>query len=159
MKHTIFASMALGLCTIGLSACGQEQEQAVAPEGVIPGVSVSNARLVLPAVEGNPGVLYFDAIYNGDDYLMLRKVQIEGASGVQLHESVETNGVSSMQKIAGVNFNKGEPVKFEPGGKHIMVMKLDPSLVAGGTAKVVLTFVGGDQHLVNAAIEAPGGAD
>lgn len=156
MKSTIFAAVALALAGCTLTACGKEEAPADAPEGM-PGVEVSNGRLVLPAVSGNPGVLYFDIIYNGDDYAVLRKVEIEGVKSTMMHETLTANGVTQMAPLPPLSLVKGEMVKFEPGAKHIMAMGLDPALKEGATTEVTLTFAGGDKLSFDAAIEGPGG--
>ena len=158
MKTTIFASIALGLCTVGLTACGEQPAEEALPEGMA-NVTVTNGRIVLPAVKGNPAALYFDIVNNGSEYLMLRKVQVQGGKGAKMHDTVEQGGVTGMAPIGGINVAAGEPVSLKPGGKHVMINELDPGLQAGGTTPVALTFVGGDQYQFDAKIEAPGGAD
>jgi periplasmic copper chaperone A len=147
MKSAILASVALAISSIALTACQEEAKEEAAPEGM-PGVSVANARLVLPAVKGNPGVVYFDAT--------LRKVEVAGAKDAMMHDTITQNGVSQMAPSPFVNLPKGETLKFAPGGKHVMAMDLDPSLAAGGTTEVTLTFAGGDKTTVDAQIQPPG---
>lgn len=158
MKSTIFAFVALGLGAAGLSACNREAPKEEAAPDAKPGVTVSNGRVVLPAVSGNPGALYFDIVNNSDDYAVLRKAEVAGATETMMHDVLNDNGVSQMVPLAPVNLTKGETVKFEPGGKHIMAMDLDPALKAGGTVQVTLTFAGGDKLSFDAQVEAPGGA-
>lgn len=160
MKSTILASAMLAAAGIGLAACGQGAKQAqqtsVAPEGM-PGITVSDGRLVLPAVKGNPGAVYFNVDYTGDDVAMIRAVHVDGAKTATLHETVTgPNGVSQMQEMLNVKVNKGTTLKFEPGGKHVMAMDLDPSLKVGDTTEVTLTFLGGDKVSFPAKVEAPG---
>lgn len=158
MKSTIFASVALALAGITLASCGQDKAPPAETEGK-PGVEVANGRLVLPAVSGNPGVLYFDITYNGDDYAVLRKVEIAGVQEAMMHQTVTANGVTQMGPLPPLNLTKGETAKFEPGGKHVMAMGIDPSLTAGKTAEVTLTFAGGDKMSFDATVEAPGGGN
>lgn len=156
MKSAIFASIALTVSALALAGCKQgASEQATAPEGM-PDISLTNARLVLPAVKGNPGALYFDLTYTGSDYATLRKVEIAGAKEAVMHDSTMQNGVSQMYPAPFINLPKGETVKFEPGGKHVMAMDLDPALVAGGTTPVTFTFAGGDKTTTAAKIEPAG---
>ena len=157
MKSAILASVALAVASFGLASCQKEaqQDEAAAPEGM-PGVSVANARLVLPAVKGNPGAVYFDVTYSGTDYATLRKVEVAGAKEAMMHDTTTQNGVTQMYPAPFINLPKGETLKFEPGGKHVMAMDLDPSLAAGGTTDVTLTFAGGDKTTVSAKIQPPG---
>lgn len=155
MKPTIFASIALAASSIALAGCQQEAKQETAPEGM-PGISVTNARLVLPAVKGNPGAVYFDLTYSGTDYATLRKVEVAGAKEAMMHDTTVQNGVTQMYPAPFINLPKGETVRFAPAGKHVMVMDIDPKLVAGGSTDVTLTFAGGDKTTTSAKIQPPG---
>ncbi|HSG33776.1 MAG TPA: copper chaperone PCu(A)C [Sphingomonadaceae bacterium] len=162
MKSTILGSLALSLAMLGLSACGggsDTAEQAdAAPDG-IPGVTVSNARLVLPAVKGNPGVLYFDIAYGEDgtpSRVALSGVHIAGAQSAMMHEYSEYGGETIMTELMNQVVAKGESISFAPGGMHVMANNLDDSLVAGGTTEVTLTFAGGDKLSFPAEIRAAG---
>lgn len=159
MKNAILAPVFLAISAFGLAGCQQESAPMdAAPEG-IPGVTASNGRLVLPAVEGNPGAVYFDIINEGDEFATIRAVDVAGAQSAQLHESVEVSGQMTMGELGPVRLDKGEPVAFEPGGKHVMAMKLDPGLKPGESTDVTITFVGGDKLTFPATIEPAGGAD
>lgn len=159
MKYSSVAPILLVLCTGALASCQKESPPAeAAPEG-IPGVSASNARLVLPAVKGNPGVIYFDIVNAGDEFVAMRTVEVAAAKQTTMHETITQNGQTTMAEMAPLTLNKGEPVKFEPGGKHVMAMDLDPALKAGDTTEVTVTFAGGDKMSFPATVEAPGGAN
>lgn len=156
MKSPFFASVALALAGIALTACGEKPAPPAQTDG-IPGVEASNGRLVLPAVSGNPGVLYFDIINNSDEPAALRKVEIGGVGEAMMHETVTTGGVAQMVPMAPLPLVKGEMIKFEPGGKHVMAMGVDAALKPGMTTEVTLTFAGGDKASFDAMVEAPGG--
>jgi hypothetical protein len=157
MKSAILASAALALGTITLSGCGgQSADQTeAAPEG-FPGITVSNARLVLPAVKGNPGAVYFDVAYKGDDTAVIRAAAVEGAKSAMMHEYSDWNGETVMGEMIPTPIKSGSTMKFEPGGRHVMAMELDDSLVPGGTTEVTLTFLGGDKFSFPAEILAAG---
>ena len=73
MTKTIRAALALTVTAIVATACGEapEQTEAAAPEAP-EGIAVTNARLMLPAVSGNPGAVYFDVANSGDGNRMIR---------------------------------------------------------------------------------------
>lgn len=160
MGKRFFASAALALAGVGLASCGAEPaEQAeTAPEGM-PGVTVTDARLVLPAVKGNPGAIYFELTY-GDagttDRVALRSAELVGAKSTVLHDNVDWAGGKRMMEMSNPIIAKGETLTFEPGGKHVMAFDLDESLVAGGTTELTLTFAGGDKISVPAEIRGAG---
>lgn len=148
-----------GAASLALAACGGEADApAETDPDMMPGVSVENARLVLPAVSGNPAAVYFDLKYDGDRAAVVRAAEVAGAEMTMMHETRDNNGISEMQDLTQVPLNKGETVTFEPGGKHVMVTGLGEDVTAGGTVEVTLTFVGGDKASFPAEVKAAGDA-
>lgn len=158
----IAAPIALALATLALAACQQDKaetaqsaqasEQA-APEAK-PGAAVSDATLVLPAVSGNPAAAYFTLANAGDKAVTLAAVAIDGAGKAEMHQT--TGG--SMSPVAAVEVKPGEPVKFAPGGLHVMAFELDPKLTAGSSTEMTLTFADGDKLSAQVRIVARGDA-
>ena len=158
MHKAIFTAVPLALASLSLAGCGGEpaQPQAEEPTGV-PGLEVSDARVVLPAVSGNPAAVYFDLAYNGSRTVALRRADVEGAGSTMMHEYIEgADGEMMMQELLPLVLNNGSKVPFEPGGKHLMAMDLSPELQAGGTTDVTLTVTGGGKVTVPAQILAAG---
>ena len=140
-----------------LAACGEEvAEVEAAPEGVIEGMSIENARMVLGPVEGNPAAVYFDLKYEGDRGLTIRRADVEGAGSAMLHDYGEYNFEVQMMEALPIAITKGTELTFEPGAKHVMAFDLSPELQPGGTAEVTLTVSGGGQHKFDAEIRAAG---
>lgn len=158
MRISRLAPALLAVSILSLSACNETPAEQAAPEG-IPGVSVSNARLVLPAVKGNPAALYFDIVNAGDEFVALRAVSVADAKEAMMHETVNENGMAKMLPMPPLPLEKGKPVKFEPGGKHVMVMDVAETLKAGDTTEATATFAGGDKMSFPAKVEAAGGGN
>lgn len=157
MKTSAFAAAALVLGTVGLASCGGDAaEPAAVAENAIPGMTVTNARLILPAVEGNPGVVYFDLAYDGDRQIALNRAAVDGAESAEFHQYGEWAGEMQMQSMQPLPLKKGDRVKFEPGGNHLMANALSPDLAAGGTTEVVLTVSGGGKHAFEAQVQPAG---
>ena len=141
---------------LALSGCQQQAAApAAAPEGA-PGVAVTNARVILPAVKGNPAAIYFDAVYTGSASAEIAGADLAGAGKTELHETANTSGMGGMEPLAKIPLVKNEPVHFAPGGKHIMAFDLDPSLTPGGKAELTLLLADGDKVTVAADVKAPG---
>ncbi len=146
-KARIFSGLAAISLAFGMTACGGGAPEApaqVAPEAPA-GIAVTDGRFNLPAVAGNPGVVYFTIANSGEDQATIRSVDMIGAGSAKLHETSEWNGQMDMQELFTVPVMAGETVSFESGGKHVMVYDVDPSLAAGGETEVTLTFAGGDK--------------
>lgn len=145
------------MAALALAACQQQAPAPAAPEGT-PGVSVTNARVILPAVRGNPAAIYFDLAYTGTGQAVLEAVDLAGAAKAEMHDSVSAGGAARMDTLPSAVIDRTAAVHFAPGGKHVMAFDLDPSLSAGGKSELTLVFKGGDKVNVAAALEAPGSA-
>lgn len=141
-----------------MAACGGAEAPAEATvEAGIPGLTISEGKLVLNAVQGNPAAVYFKLDYEGDRGLSLRKAEVEGAESAIIHEYAENQGRREMMEALPIVLKKGTELSFEPGEKHVMVMGLSPELAAGGTTNVTLTVSGGGTQTFPVDIVAAGG--
>ena len=142
---------------LALSACGGEAEVAEAPvEGVIEGVTIENARMVLGPVEGNPAAVYFDFSYEGDRAFSLGRVEVEGAESALIHQFTEYGGQMEMHEAVPISVTNGTSIEFKPGDYHIMAMEPSADLQPGGTTTVTLKISGGDTQEFEAEIRAAG---
>ena len=153
LKNLVFAGGILAL-----AACSSEPEQPPVQENpdVMPGITVENARMVLPAVSGNPAAVYFDVSYRGDHPAVIRGVHVAGSENAMMHETLESDGMASMHDMMGVDVPSGETVSFAPGGKHVMVMDVDSALKPGDAVEVTITLDDGDKASFPAEVRAPG---
>lgn len=156
INRKLLAALALSMAALGPAACSEPAPEApAAPEGP-EGVTVTNGRLMLPAVKGNPGAVYFDIQNTSQRNAMIRAVSVQGAGSAVMHQMGTWNKQPSMDEIMQQGINAGETVKFEPGGLHVMANDLADTVTAGGTAEVTLTFVGGDKLTFPAEVRAAG---
>jgi periplasmic copper chaperone A len=151
------AIAALGL--LGLAACSGEKADAptdAAAPVLVKGVSITNPRLVLAPVAGNPAAVYFDLSYAGDAGITLSSVTVEGAGMSMIHQTVEKDGAMSMMDADPIALTTGTPVNFAPGGMHVMAMQPSAEWAPGGTVKVTLTLSDGTTQSFDAAVRAAG---
>ncbi len=149
---TVAMGSALAL-SLALTACGGETEVAEAPvEGVIEGVTIENARMVLAPVEGNPAAIYFDFAYDGDRAFSLGRVAVEGASSAVMHQYGEYDFKVQMMEALPIPVTGGTRVEFKPGDLHVMAFEPSADLQPGGTTEVTLTVSGGQTHKFEAEI-------
>lgn len=156
MRMKALAAAALAMATIGLAACGSEQAPTETAPEAPEGIAVTNARLILPAVKGNPGALYFDIANTSAANAMIRSASIQGAGSTVFHQMGTWNNQPSMDELLSIPVNAGQTVKLEPGGIHVMAMDLADTVVAGGKTEATLTFVGGDKISFPADVHAAG---
>lgn len=140
-----------------LSACAPETDAPpsdAATAAARAGLTVSNARLVLPPVAGNPAAVYFDLSYSGAPGVSLESVTVEGAGMTMMHDYAESAG--KMQMVMADSVPLSAPVSFAPGGLHVMAMEPGATLTAGGTAKVTLTLSDGSSLTIDVPVRAAG---
>lgn len=160
MKSLRAAGLACALATTLLSACSGEKsaeagrETQAAQVDAKPGIAVTNGRLLLPAVTGNPAAVYFTLANKGDAPTTLAGVHVEGAGKAEMHQT--TGG--QMAPVEKVDLAPGAEVAFAPGGMHVMAFDLAETLKAGGAAEMTLTFADGDKVSVPLSVEPAGGA-
>jgi copper(I)-binding protein len=151
------AAAGLAVAVLGLAACGGTAEappEAVA--GQVPGLTISNARLVLAPVAGNPAAVYFDIAYEGEQGLTIRKADVEGAGMTMMHQYGEWDGKMQMMEALPIALTKGKKVEFKPGDLHIMAMEPAATLKPGDKVKVTLTMSGGATQVFEAVVRAAG---
>ena len=142
---------------LGLAACGGEAEApAEAVAGQVPGMTISNARLVLAPVAGNPAAVYFDLDYQGEQGLTVRKADVEGAGMAMMHDYGEWDGKMQMMEALPIGLTKGTKVEFKPGALHVMAMEPPATWKPGDKVKVTLTMSGGTTQVFEAEVRAAG---
>ncbi|MEM7700587.1 MAG: copper chaperone PCu(A)C [Pseudomonadota bacterium] len=141
---------------LSLAACAEEAPAPIEVEGVYPGIEITNARLVLAPVSGNPAAVYFDAAFNGERGISITGAEVAGAASATVHAMMEYNFEMTMAEAGPIPIKGGETQTFEPGGFHVMAMELDESIKAGDTVEVTLKIVGGKTHKFDAEVRAAG---
>ena len=158
MNKPIIAALMLAGASIPLAACGGEAEEPVeaVDENAIAGVEITNARLVLPPVSGNPAAVYFDLANTGEQSVTFRNAEVAGAGRAEIHQSIMEGEKMVMGEAHPQTIEPGGSLQFAPGSMHIMVFELAEDMAAGGTAEVTLVAAGGARHTFTAEIQAAG---
>lgn len=152
LPRALMAGLTAALLPL-LAACADKAQPpaAEASAAATGSLTVSNARMVLAPVAGNPAAVYFDLAYAGVPGTSLTGVEVEGAGLTMIHDYEESAGKLQMVMLDSVPLTAQAPVSFAPGGLHVMVMEPSDTLKPGGTAKLTLTLSDG----TTAALEAP----
>ena len=139
MRSFVVAVMA----AVTLAGCEQAQ------------LGVEDAWVRLPAVSSRPGAAYF-TVKGGSEATSLLGVSSPAAVRTELHEMKHENGMMTMSPLKDVAIPAGATVKFEPGGKHVMLYDISPEVHAGGKIPLRLAFANGKTIEVEAELRAPG---
>lgn len=156
MRQTLLGTpLILGLAM--LAGCERAPEQPAQDQAAIEGpdgregISVSDARLVLPVVEGRPGALYLTVANDGASAAELAAIYVEGAERVELHESRMEGGAMAMAPVEAISVPAAGSITLEQGGLHAMVFGLTPGFAADST-EITLIFADGDKTSVDARV-------
>lgn len=139
IRIALVAAFSLG--AIGVLAACQKSTPATAAPDAKPGSTLLDARLVLPAVKGNPGAAYFTLANTSANPTTVAAISIAGAEKAEMHQ---TSG-NSMAAVKSIVVKPGASLKFAPGGYHVMVFGIAPTLVAGGQSEITVVFADGDK--------------
>lgn len=120
-------------------------------------VTVTDGWVRLSPNRDAPSAAYF-TVKGGSDATQLSAVSSEVAIRFEMHETVRENGMMQMKPLASVEIPANSSVKFEPGGKHVMIWNINPGITPGQRMKMVFTFANGAQIEYPMTVRAADGA-
>ncbi|MBN8872763.1 MAG: copper chaperone PCu(A)C [Rhodospirillales bacterium] len=103
------------------------------------GITVQQAWVRPSIGASGTSALYFTLVDAGNPDRLVG-VSTPVAASADLHESISENGIMKMRGVAGVAIERDKPLRFAPGGYHVMLMGLKQPLKAGETIPVTLQF-------------------
>jgi copper(I)-binding protein len=113
--------------------------------------------------EAPPGVTVLAGYFTLDN-LTGKTLDLTGASSpdfamVEIHKSVQKDGVESMQPVDKISLPPHQGVVFQPGGYHLMLMQPHKRLSSGDTITLILNFSDGSTLTILAPLrrDAPRG--
>ena len=88
---------------------------------------------------------YFEIRNRGDRVVKLEGADVAFAGGAMFHDTrTDEDGQRRMVHLDSVRLDPGDRVRFAPGGKNLMLMKLSQVPRAGESVEVCLTFANQD---------------
>ena len=137
----------VGMSVLALGACsdgdGEEPEGDTGDGGTA--VAETDQLAIydafIPAPPADIASLYFSMVDRGGDGDRLLGVTTEAAVMTHLHSTVTDGDSSRMLPVeGGIVLPPDGMTELEPGGLHVMLMNVQPRLVAGDTVVVTLQF-------------------
>ena len=150
MKRTLLAlSIAalagvLASCHQGTAPAAATQSAAAAPDAK-PGLTLTDGRLVLPAVKGNPAAAYFRLSNSSAKSAVVAAVDVAGAGNAMMHETATNDGHASMDMMENPEVKPGQTLEFSPGAKHVMITDVPEEWAPGASVEMTITFSDGDK--------------
>ncbi|HQS01754.1 MAG: hypothetical protein B7Y07_00485 [Halothiobacillus sp. 24-54-40] len=126
-------------------------------------ISMSGMAAAAPVIseawipEQPPGAMasavFLDMKNTSDKPEALVKAAAPGFKEVQLHKSIEENGMHKMIEQKEIAIAPHGETKLAPGGFHIMLIGPEKALVAGETVPVTLSFADGSSETLNVPVK------
>jgi copper(I)-binding protein len=127
--------------------------------GPAPKLRVNDVVLKLSPVDTNPSVLYF-TVHGGTQDVKLYSVTSSSVIRTEMHESGvdPKTGAMTMGPIKQVPIPAKGTVKFERGGKHVMVWGANLRARRLGEMETEFLFSNGDRILVDTPVQEMDGS-
>ena len=93
-----------------------------------------------PSAEKMATALYLTIENKSDEPDTLYSVESLISNRIEIHETYSSGDLMGMREIGSIVIEAGEEVILEPGGKHIMVMKLKRDINDGDEIDFILYF-------------------
>jgi hypothetical protein len=103
--------------------------------------------------EKHAAVGYLTLHNQGSAPLTIERISSTSFANVQMHETVISDGIASMQALPSVTIAAGASVVFAAGGKHLMLMQPTSSTAAGTTVELEIHYDSGGLVIVSSAMQ------
>jgi len=125
------------LLLVSICACSVERAPLVA----------SDVTITRPIPGTETTAAYFTLSNNTTQEITITHVTSTEFESVQIHESAIEDGMSRMYKLGDLRILAGTSVQFQPGGKHLMLMR-----PIGDFDAVTLDFHAGKAVMLSVAV-------
>jgi len=103
-------------------------------------ILISNLWARPTAEKMGNSAIYLEIKNQGKKGDALIKAETDIATNVEIHKTVDNNGISSMVQLSKVSIPANTTVQFTPGGLHIMILGVTSQLKDGDSFPLMLTF-------------------
>ena len=134
------ASVALVLA--GCSSTDTAEPETTSAAGA---ATLAVAEPWVKAAEGPMSGSFGSVKNDSDSPITIVSAETSASDRTELHETVQADGVSTMQqKEGGFTIAPNESLTLEPGGNHIMIMDMQKPIMVGDDVTVTLNLDQGD---------------
>lgn len=138
---------ALLLMLAALAGCGSGSTHSA--------VSIADATIRLAAVAGRPAAGYATVTATPDRGALIG-VSSPRAARVEMHETIARGTTTGMRPVERIDLGAGPEIVFAPGGRHLMLIGLDPGLKPGDRVDLTFRFARGDPVTASARVIGAG---
>ncbi len=146
-------ALLVGACTAVPGAPMAEQAAEAMPEPVPDEITIMDARSRPSPMAAGNGAAYMLVLNGFDQDVQLFSASSPAAGVVELHETVDDNGVMRMvPQPDGFTIPAGGTVELKPGGKHVMLIDLVEPLQTGAEIELTLNFDNGESFTLTVPV-------
>jgi copper(I)-binding protein len=117
-------------------------------------VQISDARAGATPPGTSVAAAYMSIVASDGDTLLGAATPI--AERVEMHSSIEEDGMMKMRQLGQIELAPGKPVALQPGAAHFMLIELTAPLAADTTFPLTLRFQKAGERVVEVRVVAPG---
>jgi len=122
------------------------------PDGDVVAIMNSWVREAHEKATVNAG--YMTLVNAGDEEVTLLKVESDAYDKIEVHEMVTVDGMMEMREVKDLSIPANGQIRFEPGGKHLMLMGPKEHLTTGQKVDMTLVFKSGKIQTVSIQVAA-----
>ncbi len=115
-------------------------------------VAIMNAWVREAHADANINAGYMTLVNVGSEDVTLVKVDSASFESVEVHEMAMTDGMMEMRELGDLVIPAKDQVRFEPGGKHLMLIGPRERLSNGQQVNMTLTFKSGKSQTVSVQV-------
>lgn len=118
---------------------------------------VDQAWIRLAPDQAAPAAGYM-TVHGGPQEVKLLGVLSDRVQRIEMHESANEGGMTTMKPITSVTIPAETKVAFAPGGKHLMMFGVNAAEAREGKIPLTFLFSNGDRIIVDAVLQKAGAA-
>jgi protein SCO1 len=122
------------------------------PDGDVVAIMNSWVREAHEKATVNAG--YMTLLNASDEEVTLLKVESDAYNKIEVHEMVVVDGLMEMREVEDLSIPANGQIRFEPGGKHLMLMGPKEHLKTGQKVDMTLLFKSGKKQTVSIQVAA-----
>ena len=122
------------------------------PDGDVVAIMNSWVREAHEKATVNAG--YMTLLNASDEEVTLLKVESDAYDKIEVHEMVVVDGLMEMREVEDLSIPANGQIRFEPGGKHLMLMGPKEHLKTGQKVDMTLMFKSGKKQTVSIQVAA-----
>ncbi|MEN8205056.1 MAG: copper chaperone PCu(A)C [Pseudomonadota bacterium] len=117
-------------------------------------VAIMNAWVREAHTDATVNAGYMTLVNAGSEEITLVKVESEAYETIEVHEMARVDGFMEMREVTDMVITANGQIQFEPGGKHLMMMRPKEHLSTGQEVDMTLTFKSGKKQTVSVKVAA-----